>query len=108
MREIFETFVQNCKNKYSLSALVTCGQKLKAFSGRCPIRQYIPNKPNPYYGNSENNQNEGPYNFDNCDPTCSKIMGADFNTGRSVTIANWYISDFQVKPCLRKVSQQLE
>ena len=48
IRDLFETFVQNCLRNYSLSEFVTIDEMLVAFRGRCPFRQYIPNKPAKY------------------------------------------------------------
>ncbi|GBP60275.1 PiggyBac transposable element-derived protein 4 [Eumeta japonica] len=111
IREIFEKFVQNCKNGYTLSAYVTVDEKLEAFRGRCSFRQYIPNKPNPYgikvqalcdakmfytfnmeiYPGKQ--PNEGPYNLDNSGlAVVQRLCEPIFNTGRNVTTDNWYSS----------------
>ena len=41
IRDLFETFVQNCLRNYSPSEFVTIDEMLVAFRGRCPFRQYI-------------------------------------------------------------------
>ena len=48
IRDLFETFVQNCLSNYSPSELVTIDEMLVAFRDRCPFKQYIPNKPAKY------------------------------------------------------------
>ncbi|XP_052754079.1 piggyBac transposable element-derived protein 3-like [Galleria mellonella] len=111
IREIFEKFVQNCKNNYTLSAFVTVEEKMESFRGKCSFRQYIPNKPNPYgikiqalcdskmfytfnmeiYPGKQ--PNEGPYNFDNSGlAVVQRLCEPIFNTGRNVTTDNWYTS----------------
>lgn len=111
IRDIFERFVQNCKDNYTLSAFVTIDEKLEAFRGRCSFRQYIPNKPNPYgitiqalcdakmfytfsmeiYPGKQ--PNEGPYNLDNSGlAVVQRLCEPIYNTGRNVTTDNWYTS----------------
>lgn len=48
IRQVFDIFVTNCKNCYSLGNYTTIDEQLPAFRGRCPFRQYMPNKPNKY------------------------------------------------------------
>ena len=48
IRDIFNTFVNNCKSAYTPYEYVTIDEKLKAFRGRCGFKQYIPSKPNKY------------------------------------------------------------
>lgn len=48
IRQLFEDFVNRCKQCYSLSAYVTVDEMLEAFRGKCSFRQYIPNKPAKY------------------------------------------------------------
>lgn len=45
IRQVFDIFVTNCKNCYSLGNYTTIDEQLPAFRGRCPFRQYMPNKP---------------------------------------------------------------
>lgn len=111
IREVFEKFVQNCKDNYTLSAFVTVDEKLEAFRGKCSFRQYIPNKPNPYgikvqalcdakmfytfnmeiYPGKQ--PNEGPYNLDNSGlAVVQRLCQPISNTGRNVTTDNWYTS----------------
>lgn len=111
IREIFEKFVQNCKDSYTLSAFVTIDEKLEAFRGRCSFRQYIPNKPNPYgikiqalcdakmfytfnmeiYPGKQ--PDAGPYAQDNSGlAVVQRLCEPIFNTGRNVTTDNWYTS----------------
>lgn len=46
IRDIFELFIDRCKNNYSHSEFVTVDEKLEEFRGKCGFRQYIPSKPN--------------------------------------------------------------
>lgn len=48
IRNIFDSFVQNCKNAYTVGANSTIDEKLEGFRGRCGFKQYIPPKPNRY------------------------------------------------------------
>jgi len=43
IRDIFESFRQNCMQHYSLTEFVTIDETL-GFRGRCSFRQYMPNK----------------------------------------------------------------
>jgi len=48
LRWVFEHFVDNCKNAYSVSECITIDEELQAFRGRCSFKMYIPNKPAKY------------------------------------------------------------
>ncbi|XP_032688336.1 piggyBac transposable element-derived protein 4-like [Odontomachus brunneus] len=48
VRTIFEKFVENCQQNYSLGANVTIDEMLVGFPGRCSFKQYIPSKPKKY------------------------------------------------------------
>lgn len=48
IRELFDLFVANCKNNFSMSQYVTVDEKLEGFRGRCEFRPYIPSKPARY------------------------------------------------------------
>ena len=48
IRDLFETFVQNCLRNYLPSEFVMIDEMLVAFTGRCPFRHYVPNKPAKY------------------------------------------------------------
>lgn len=48
IREIFEKFIVNCQNNYSLGCNTTIDEMLVGFRGRCGFRQYIPSKPRKY------------------------------------------------------------
>ncbi|XP_065323152.1 piggyBac transposable element-derived protein 4-like [Gordionus sp. m RMFG-2023] len=82
IREIFDIFNDNCNNSYSVGQYVTIDEMLPAFKGKCPLRQYMPNKPSKYglkiyalvYSRTfytlktelyTGNQPEGPYKLSN-------------------------------------------
>ena len=48
IREVFQAFVENCQNCYSISEYSTVDEMLAGFRGRCNFRQYIPSKPDKY------------------------------------------------------------
>ncbi|KAG5870038.1 hypothetical protein JTB14_004290 [Gonioctena quinquepunctata] len=48
IREIWEIFIDTCRNSYSPTSYITIDEQLLAFRGRCPFRMYIPNKPAKY------------------------------------------------------------
>ena len=110
IRSVFELFVNNCKKLYSLGEFITIDEKLEPFRGRCPFRQYIPNKPAKYgikifalvdartfyTWNLEiyaGMQPEGPYKLENgADKVVMRLVEPIFNTGRNLTVDNWYTS----------------
>lgn len=48
IRDIFDSFVQNCQKHYIISEYATIDEKLEAFRGHCSFRQHIASKPNKY------------------------------------------------------------
>ena len=44
IREMFESFVANCKKAYCALSYVTVDKKLEPFCEKCGFRQYIPSK----------------------------------------------------------------
>lgn len=110
IRPIFEKFVSNCKEIYSLGEYVTIDEKLEAFRGRCSFIQYIPNKPakygikmfvlcdakTHYMSNIEiycGQHPEGPYKVQNT-PTeiVKRLVDPIKATKRNLTTDNWYTS----------------
>ena len=47
-REVWNVFVELCRNNYTPSAEVCIDEQLIPFRGRCPFRQYLPAKPDKY------------------------------------------------------------
>ncbi|XP_039297924.1 piggyBac transposable element-derived protein 3-like [Nilaparvata lugens] len=48
VREMFSQLVENFQKYYSPGHLMTLDEKLEAFRGKCPFRQFIKNKPAKY------------------------------------------------------------
>lgn len=48
IRELFEVFVERCKQNYSQSPFVTVDEMLPNFRGRCSFRVFMPQKPGKY------------------------------------------------------------
>ncbi|KAG8240605.1 hypothetical protein J6590_108232 [Homalodisca vitripennis] len=48
IREIWDIFIQHCKELYTPGAYCTIDEQLLAFRGNCQFRMYIPNKPAKY------------------------------------------------------------
>lgn len=94
IRKLFDGFIRNCKNSYSLEQRVTIDEKLESLRGGCKFKQYITSKPARYRDNiyalcdvivclTWNNNNfkiysgkqpEGPYNLSNKPPDVVKRL----------------------------------
>lgn len=110
IRDIFDQFVDRCKNNYVHSEYVTVDEKLEGFRGRCSFRQYIPSKPNKYgikifalcdakmfyTSNMEvyvGIQPDGPYKKDNsAKSVVERLCEPIFGSNRNVTTDNWFTS----------------
>lgn len=110
IRELFGLFVANCKNNYTNSEYTTVDEMLAAFRGRCNFRQYIPSKPNKYgikifalvdaktfyTSNMEvyvGKQPEGQFAVENTGKAVvERLIEPIVNTGRNVTMDNWFTS----------------
>lgn len=120
IREFFEQFVEHCKTGFSHSEYVTVDEKLESFRGRCSFRQYIPSKPNKYgikifalsdakvYYTSNleiyaGQQPEGPYKKSNSPKhVVERLCEPIYNSGRNITLDNWFTSIELVKSFLSK------
>ncbi|XP_020289691.1 uncharacterized protein LOC109857612 isoform X2 [Pseudomyrmex gracilis] len=100
IRDIWERFVENCKNYYSPHQICTINEQLVSFCGRCAFKVYIRNKPHkcgiklvtindsatsymfnaiPYVGKMTTEANE-PVSF----YCIRKLSEPIYNTGRKV------------------------
>lgn len=110
IRAVFDKFVNNCKQNYNMSYYVTVDEKLEAFRGRCPFRQYMPLKPNKYgikifalcdakmfyTYNLEvyvGTQPEGPFSRDNTGMAIvQRLCEPIYGSRRNVTTDRWFTS----------------
>nr|XP_022906001.1 uncharacterized protein LOC111417842 [Onthophagus taurus] len=108
IRDIWDEFINQCRNLYRPSSYVTIDEQLLGFRGRCPFRMYIPNKPSkygikivficdvsskymfdamPYLGKSTNT-NGMPLGEYYVKTLCETILGSN----RNITMDNWFTS----------------
>ena len=117
IRELFSIFVENCLKNYTPSAFVTIDEMLIAFRGKCPFRQYIPNKPAKYGIKIQaladaktyyvckmeiyaGKQPDGPFKVDNSSiSVVTRLISEISGSGRNVTFDNWYTT----YPLIRKL-----
>ncbi|XP_041986312.1 piggyBac transposable element-derived protein 4-like [Aricia agestis] len=110
IRQVFEMFVENCKQSYIPGEYVTIDEMLLAFRGRCKFRQYIPSKPAKYgvkilamvdakkfyILNLEiyaGKQPVGPFAVSNKPfDVVNRLVQPISKTGRNVTFDNWFTS----------------
>lgn len=109
-REIFELFLANCENNYTLSEYTTIDEQLVAFRGRCPFRVYIPSKPAKYGLKIQTicdsqtwytlnmelytgKQRDGPYKISNsATDVVLRLSKPIYDSGRNITADNWFSS----------------
>ena len=120
IRNLFDKFLENCKKSYTAGAYVTLDEMLFAFRGRCSFKVYIPSKP-ARYGlkvfalvdartfyvlNLEvylGKQPDGPFQTNNSASEIVKRMCIPiYNSGRNVTMDNWFTSYGVVKEMLER------
>lgn len=110
IRDLFEQFVDKCRNNFSLCELTKIDEMLDAFRGRCKFCQYIPNKPAKYgikmyalvdaihfyTANIEiyaGKQPEGPFKPPNdATSVVIRLLKPIDRSGRNVTMDNYFTS----------------
>lgn len=106
--EIWEGFIEICRQSYKPSSYVTIDEQLVGFRGRCPFRMYLPSKPAkygikfillcdvstkylidalPYVGKTTNTSGRPLAEF--CVETLTKSI---HGTNRNITMDNWFSS----------------
>ncbi|CAG5046019.1 unnamed protein product [Parnassius apollo] len=109
IRNIWEIFIQRCRDLYKPCAYINIDEQLLAFRGRCPFRMYIPNKP-AKYGikivlacdvNSKYMFDSCPYLGKNAETAPAELLGTHYcklitktiyGSNRNVTADNWFTS----------------
>lgn len=112
IREIFESFIQNCKNCYSPGESLTIDEMLVGFRGRCSFRVYMKSKPNKYglkilclcdakthyllnafvYTGKSQNLQPNPRKLSVPTLTVLSLIDNVKNTNRNITADNWFTS----------------
>lgn len=111
IRQIFEIFIRNCQECYSMSEKVTVDEQLLSFRGRCKFRMYMKSKPDkyglklitlndaktaylynaiPYLGKT--NPTDQDRNESHPEYCLRKILEPIYNSDRTVTCDNWFTS----------------
>lgn len=113
--EIFDKFIVNCQEAYSIGQTACIDEMLVSFRGRCSFRMYMPNKPgkyglklmcltdarngylyNSYIYSGKNSDGQGLTEEENKlpKPTQSVIRLSRplFKTNRNITADNWFSS----------------
>ncbi|XP_008181635.1 piggyBac transposable element-derived protein 4-like [Acyrthosiphon pisum] len=119
-REIFDLFINNCKNNYSIGEFGTIDETLVAFRGRCPFKMYIPSKPAKYgikvfslvdakmsytyiicYIVYAGKQPPGYFDISNKpEDVVKRLCEPVFGTNRNITFDNWFTSNNLVQTML--------
>lgn len=110
LRTIFDCFLRNCNNCYSMSEFATIDEMLHPFRGRCQWIQYIPSKPAKYgikmYALCDSKtfytynleiycglQPNGPYAVSNSPlDVVKRLVTPIENSRRNITTDNYYTS----------------
>lgn len=110
IREVFESFNENCTNNYIPSNFITVDEMLWAFRGNCPFRQFIPSKPAKYGIKAHaavdsktfytlkmevyvGTQPRGDFRLSNKPKDIVERLVIPYSgSGRTVTCDNWYTS----------------
>lgn len=109
-REVFDLFINNCKQNYSIGEFGTIDETLVAFRGRCPFKMYIPSKPAKYgikvfslvdakmsytYNLEVYAGKQPPGSFDisnKPEDVVKRLCEPVFGTNRNITLDNWFTS----------------
>lgn len=108
IRELFDYFVDKCKELYIPSPYMCVDETLVGFRGRCPFRVYIPSKPDRYGIKIWSLCDNGTHYVTNLQVYLGKegpspeqqqgarvvkqLMSHLYNTGRNVTTDNFFTS----------------
>lgn len=109
-REVFDLFINNCKQNYSIGEFGTIDETLVAFRGHCPFKMYIPSKPAKYgikvfslvdakmsytYNLEVYAGKQPPGSFDisnKPEDVVKRLCEPVFGTNRNIILDNWFTS----------------
>ena len=124
IREVWDAFIQHCRENYTPGEDVTVDEQLLAFRGRCKFKMYMPKKPAkyglklvlacdcstsymfnaiPYLGKGSIKKSK---EINQGQILTLKLLEDYTNTGRTVTTDNWFTS-LPLANALREVSMNI-
>lgn len=108
IRQIWEMFVENCRSLYTPSEYCTIDEQLMGYRGKCPFRIYMSSKPDKYGIKFLMLNDAKTWYMVNAIPYVGKVTTEDrepvpsyyvrklsepiHNTGRNITVDNWFSS----------------